>query len=277
MRNSLPLLLTAAAMVYAQKPKDNPADWPMYTRDLAGTRYSPLKQINAANVSKLTEAWTLQACRRSGSNTCRRSRGRPSGGRQWRFRCRGCRTRTWRAWRRTRPRRQPRSHADRRQWLDVPSGRPARYCARSRNRQRSRGPRNCRSPPRPRGVAFWPGDANNPPRIILTAGTEPDRPQRELRARSIPASAKKASSISPCPGTACRRSSKTWSCWARRWAKFPSGRLAIRAHTMPAPAPSSGTFIPFPQPGEPGFRHLGERQLERLLRRQRLGLVSHRR
>ena len=26
-------------------------------RDLAGTRYSPLKQIDAANVSKLTKAW----------------------------------------------------------------------------------------------------------------------------------------------------------------------------------------------------------------------------
>jgi quinoprotein glucose dehydrogenase len=33
-------------------------DWPTYGRDLAGTRYSPLKQINTGNVSKLVRAWT---------------------------------------------------------------------------------------------------------------------------------------------------------------------------------------------------------------------------
>ncbi len=32
----------------------------MYNRDLAGTRYSPLTQINAANVSKLTQAWSYR-------------------------------------------------------------------------------------------------------------------------------------------------------------------------------------------------------------------------
>ena len=35
------------------------ADWPRYTGDLAGTRYSKLKQINTTNVSKLTSAWTF--------------------------------------------------------------------------------------------------------------------------------------------------------------------------------------------------------------------------
>ena len=34
------------------------ADWPMYARDLAGTRYSPLTQIDAANAGRLTQAWT---------------------------------------------------------------------------------------------------------------------------------------------------------------------------------------------------------------------------
>ncbi len=33
-------------------------DWPTYGRDLAGTRYSPLKQINSANVAQLVRAWT---------------------------------------------------------------------------------------------------------------------------------------------------------------------------------------------------------------------------
>ena len=36
------------------------ADWPMYNRDLAGTRYSPLTQINAGNVAKLTQAWSYR-------------------------------------------------------------------------------------------------------------------------------------------------------------------------------------------------------------------------
>src|SRR5262245_14687801 len=34
-------------------------DWPRYTGDLAGTRYSRQKQINTTNVSKLTSAWTF--------------------------------------------------------------------------------------------------------------------------------------------------------------------------------------------------------------------------
>src|SRR5271156_4120418 len=33
-------------------------DWPMYNRDPAGTRYSPLSQINTKNVAKLTKAWS---------------------------------------------------------------------------------------------------------------------------------------------------------------------------------------------------------------------------
>ena len=35
-----------------------PADWPTYTRDLAGTKYSPLDQITPENVDKLVPAWT---------------------------------------------------------------------------------------------------------------------------------------------------------------------------------------------------------------------------
>src|SRR5580704_11882216 len=60
MRICVLLILGASAMLYGQKVRDNPSDWPMYTRDLAGTRYSPLKQINAGNVAKLTEAWNYQ-------------------------------------------------------------------------------------------------------------------------------------------------------------------------------------------------------------------------
>ena len=32
----------------------------MYNRDLAGTRYSPLTQINTTNVARLTQAWSYR-------------------------------------------------------------------------------------------------------------------------------------------------------------------------------------------------------------------------
>ena len=34
------------------------ADWPLYNRDLAGTRFSPLKQIDTSNVQNLKQAWS---------------------------------------------------------------------------------------------------------------------------------------------------------------------------------------------------------------------------
>jgi glucose dehydrogenase len=35
-------------------------DWPMYNHDLAGTRYSPLTQINTTNVAKLKQVWSYR-------------------------------------------------------------------------------------------------------------------------------------------------------------------------------------------------------------------------
>src|SRR5262249_9176644 len=43
-----------------QRIKNNAADWPMYNRDLAGTRFSPLTQINTRNVGRLTRAWSYK-------------------------------------------------------------------------------------------------------------------------------------------------------------------------------------------------------------------------
>jgi glucose dehydrogenase len=34
-------------------------DWPSYGGDLANTRYAPLDQINAGNVSKLVKVWVF--------------------------------------------------------------------------------------------------------------------------------------------------------------------------------------------------------------------------
>ena len=48
-------LAAALPALVAQPAKMRAGDWPMYNRDLAGTRYSPLTQINPGNVAKLTK------------------------------------------------------------------------------------------------------------------------------------------------------------------------------------------------------------------------------
>src|SRR6516162_10006228 len=63
MRIRYAVLLTVAALLplLAQTPKSNPAaDWPMYNHDLGGTRYSPLSQINATNVSNVKLTWSYR-------------------------------------------------------------------------------------------------------------------------------------------------------------------------------------------------------------------------
>ena len=37
-----------------------PGDWPLYSRDLASDRFSPLTQINTKNVAQLAQAWTYR-------------------------------------------------------------------------------------------------------------------------------------------------------------------------------------------------------------------------
>src|SRR5437867_6476962 len=41
-------------------PSTKNGEWPHYTGDLAGTRYSPLDQINADNFNKLELAWRFK-------------------------------------------------------------------------------------------------------------------------------------------------------------------------------------------------------------------------
>ncbi|HEY6506926.1 MAG TPA: PQQ-binding-like beta-propeller repeat protein [Vicinamibacterales bacterium] len=58
------LVACVAHVVGAQarraEPRDTSGDWPTYNRDLAGTRYSPLTQINTTNVSALAQAWSYR-------------------------------------------------------------------------------------------------------------------------------------------------------------------------------------------------------------------------
>jgi glucose dehydrogenase len=54
------LAVAALLPAFAQAPKSKSGDWPMYTRDFAGTRYSPLSQISTTNVSNLKLAWSYR-------------------------------------------------------------------------------------------------------------------------------------------------------------------------------------------------------------------------
>ena len=53
------LLVTTSALTSAQD-RIKEGEWPTYAADLAGTRYRPLDQINAANFNKLEVAWRFK-------------------------------------------------------------------------------------------------------------------------------------------------------------------------------------------------------------------------
>jgi glucose dehydrogenase len=137
---SATVLFIASPGLFAQAggPKDA-ADWPMYNRDPAGTRYSPLTQINTKNASQLKLAWSYQLKSSATGRGAPRSSGSevtpividgvmylPAAGRVvaldavtgkeiWRY--------------------------------ELPTGSPGN-----------------------RGVTYWPGDKDNPPRILFTTG-----------------------------------------------------------------------------------------------------------
>jgi quinoprotein glucose dehydrogenase len=64
-----------AAVGGAQKAVDG--DWPMYAHDLAGSKFSPLKQITTENVSRLQPAWNVTLVERPAAG---QGRGRGAGG-----------------------------------------------------------------------------------------------------------------------------------------------------------------------------------------------------
>jgi quinoprotein glucose dehydrogenase len=48
------------ALAYGQQPSTKNGEWPHYTADLKGTKYSPLDQINASNFNKLEVVWRFK-------------------------------------------------------------------------------------------------------------------------------------------------------------------------------------------------------------------------
>ena len=55
--------------LWAQPPgkQTDAADWPMYNRDLSGTRFSPLRQIDASNVEMLKQVWSYNLGKATGN------------------------------------------------------------------------------------------------------------------------------------------------------------------------------------------------------------------
>jgi quinoprotein glucose dehydrogenase len=49
-----------ACVAWSQQPSTKNGEWPYYTADLKGTKYSPLDQINASNFGKLEVAWRFK-------------------------------------------------------------------------------------------------------------------------------------------------------------------------------------------------------------------------
>src|SRR6185503_8063654 len=55
------IALIGAALAAQSRPTSTVSgDWPMYSYNLAGTRYSPLTDINTNNVGTLTQAWSVR-------------------------------------------------------------------------------------------------------------------------------------------------------------------------------------------------------------------------
>ena len=54
------MITIAASGEPAGQPSTKNGDWPYYTADLKGTKYSPLDQINASNFNKLEVAWRFK-------------------------------------------------------------------------------------------------------------------------------------------------------------------------------------------------------------------------
>jgi quinoprotein glucose dehydrogenase len=118
------------------------SDWPMYRRDQAGTGYSPLAQINGQNVAKLAQVWTYRleadapAAGERGSPASVNSQATPIvvDGVMYL------------------------PAANRVVALEPVTGKEIwRYVVTG-------------GAPSRRGVAYWPGDRNNPPRVIFAAG-----------------------------------------------------------------------------------------------------------
>jgi glucose dehydrogenase len=120
-------------------------DWPMYRHDLAGTGYSPLTQINIRNVANLTRVWTYRLQSDAPAAAAPGGRGGPGG---------------------------VNSEVTPivvNRVMYLPAANRVVALQPEDGKEVWRYPVTGGAPSR-RGVAYWPGEAGTPPRIIFTAG-----------------------------------------------------------------------------------------------------------
>ena len=130
------IAITALASQIGTAQKNPAADWPMYNRDLAATRFSPLTQINTRNVARLTRAWTYKIGKVRAEGITGGSELTPIVVNGMMYIATNNRVVAL----------EPETGKE--IWTyDLKNGEPTR-----------------------RGVAFWPGDANIPPRVFFTSG-----------------------------------------------------------------------------------------------------------
>jgi quinoprotein glucose dehydrogenase len=129
----LGLAILPFAFAQRAQERNTAGEWPTYNHDLAGTRYSPLTQINASNVGRLMQAWVYRPSATGG---------RPSG-EVTPIVVKGVMYLT---------------AGNRVVALESETGKEIwRYELQSGQASQ-------------RGVAYWPGDHEHPPRILFTAG-----------------------------------------------------------------------------------------------------------
>ena len=272
------------------KPAAKPAastEWPTYGHDPGGMRFSPLTQITPANVSQLQVAWVYHM--------------RPAGDRPPRRRAAPARPR-----RRTRGAGRGRGrgrgrggsgfavsgdHAARHQRRDVHQPRPTAASSRSiRRPARSCGCSSCPTARRRRAASSTgAGDAKTPPQIVfgtqrrpaVLAGREDRRAERSVRrqghrqpehARDPAGPARQqrpelAADHVPAPDH-----------HRRPHAGEPAAGSGRRRARLGHPHRQAGLDVPLGSArGRKVQRHMGGRQLEEPLGRQRLGLHHRRR
>jgi quinoprotein glucose dehydrogenase len=131
------LVLVATLLSAQTRQPSDAADWPTYNRDLAATRFSPLDQINTGNVAQLHVAWSFRMRGEAGSPppaTMNQVTPLVVNGRMYL------------------------PVGNRVVALDAETGQEIwRYQLKTGVASQ-------------RGVAYWPGDRNNPPRILFTTG-----------------------------------------------------------------------------------------------------------
>ena len=129
-----------ALALLGQSGKTSNADWPAYDRDLAATRYSPLSQINTKNVANLTQAWSFSL---RGETPAAAPGGGGVSSEATPIVVHGV---------------MYLPAGNRIVALDPETGKETWRYTLDRGQATSR------------GVAYWPGDKDNPPRILFTAG-----------------------------------------------------------------------------------------------------------